>query len=247
MEEQARADAEQQPPPAPGDRAEARGGTRNLSTFPGAAFPRSRLDAVSASLNPPSPVLPESVGNQTAILLRRLGAGDAAAANRLFELLYSELHGRARRALGQGAHTLQPTAVVHEVWLRLSQGEPIQAGDRQHFLRIATRAIRAVLIDHARRGRTARRGGCGERLPLDDAILAWDADGTLDPLVLDELLGRLRRRDQSLADLVELRFFGGLTEVETAEVLGLSRRQTQHAWKLARAFLQRELERDAGG
>ena len=103
--------------------------------------------------------------------------------------------------------------------------------------------MRGVVVDHVRARGAEKRGAGLERVPLDEALAAWEADGTIDPLVLDEILGRLREHDERLADVVDLRFFGGLTEDEVGETLELSPRQVQHAWRLARAWLARELER----
>ena len=103
--------------------------------------------------------------------------------------------------------------------------------------------MRGVVVDHVRARGTEKRTAGRERVPLDEALAAWEADGTVDPLVLDEFLVRLREHDERLAEVVDLRFFAGLTEDEVAETLELTPRQVQHAWRLARAWLAREIER----
>ena len=184
--------------------------------------------------------------SHTTLLLRRMEDGDSEASNELFSLLYSRLRGMAQGVLGPGARdrTLQPTALVHEVWIRLTSAGTLRVESRKHFLRTAARAMRGVVVDYLRRGGAEKRSAGRERVPLDEALAAWEADHTLDPLLLDELLERLRARDERLADVVDLRFFGGLTEDEVAEALELTPRQVQHAWKLARGWIARELERE---
>ena len=183
--------------------------------------------------------------SRTTGLLRGMEAGQEGAADELFALLYARLRDLARSVLGPGGEdrTLRPTALVHEVWIRLGSVGAVHAESRRHFLRIAARAMRGVVVDHARKQGAAKRRAGRERVPLDEALEAWEADDTIDPLVLAELLDKLRARDERLADVVDLRFFGGLTEDEAAEALELTPRQAQHAWKLARAWLARELER----
>jgi len=190
---------------------------------------------------------PELV-SRTTLLLRRMGAGDAEASDELFSLLYGRLRDLARGIAGPGAEgsTLQPTALVHEVWIRLNANGSLNLESRRHFLRTAACAMRGVVVDHVRaRGAEKRTAGL-ERVPLDEALAAWEADGTMDPLALDEFLGRLRGHDERLADVVDLRFFGGLTEDEVGETLELTPRQVQHAWRLARAWLAREMQSDPG-
>ena len=183
--------------------------------------------------------------SHTTSLLRQIQEGEAGASDELFAMLYGELREIARREVGSAADTLQPTALVNEIWLRLRGIDGVRLESRQHFLLVAARAMRAVLVDHARRRLTQKRGAGHRRLVLDDALDAWNRDGTIDPLILDEALSGLREQDERLADVVELRFFAGLSEEEVADALGRSRRQVQHGWRLARAWLQRELSRGA--
>jgi RNA polymerase sigma-70 factor (ECF subfamily) len=177
-------------------------------------------------------------------LLQRLSSGDAGASEPLFRLLYGELRATAQRAMrGERAdHTLQPTALVNEAFLKLVEpsGAPpeIEWESRAHFLGVAARAMRQVLVDHARKRRSDKRDSGRERLPLDADLVAFEASA-IDLLALDEALAKLAAHDEELARLVELRFFGGLTVEETGKVLGLSVRQVEGAWITARAWLYR--------
>lgn len=175
-------------------------------------------------------------------LLRELGQGDKEAMNRLLPLVYEELrrlaHAYFRRERGE--HTLQPTALVHEAYLRLvDQREPMES--RGHFMALAATQMRRVLLDYARRHEAECRGGGAERVLLEDTV-AIGGPRTLDMIGLDGALEKLAALDAAQARLVELRFFAGLSVEETAEVLGVSTATVKRGWKSARAFLQRELE-----
>jgi len=135
-------------------------------------------------------------------------------------------------------HTLQPTALVHEAWLRLAQGPAI--ADREHFLAVAATAMRQILVDHARRRGAAKRGGDASRITLDDAVSPAPAPA-LDLLDLDAALTMLARLDPRKARVVELRFFAGLTLAEVAAVLHVSAVTIGTDWRMARAWLSREL------
>jgi RNA polymerase sigma factor (TIGR02999 family) len=178
-------------------------------------------------------------------LLRRMSGGDAGAANELLPLLYDELHALAERLMrtpGAG-RTLQPTALVNEAWLRLGEaGDGAGFEGRTHFLGVAAKAMRSVLIDQARRRASLKRGGAGERVPLESVLELFD-DRASDVLALDEALTRLETLDPELARLVELRFFGGLSVEETARALGKSEPTVVRGWRVARLWLQRELGR----
>jgi RNA polymerase sigma factor (TIGR02999 family) len=186
---------------------------------------------------------------RTELLLVRLRAGDAEAGEDLFAHLYRELHALAERGMRRerSDHTLQPTALVHEAWMRIARGAdtPVWEG-RAHFLAVAAKAMRRVLVDHARRHKAEKRGADPARVELD-AVLAELEPRALDVLALDEALERLSARDAELGRIVELRFFGGLTTAETGAVLGLTVRQIEGAWVTARGWLHRELQpKDAG-
>jgi len=175
-------------------------------------------------------------------LLQRLNAGDARASEELFRLLYSELRSTADRAMRSERpdHTLQPTALVNEAFLKLVDQTGVAWESRAHFLGVAARAMRQVLVDHARRRQTEKRGAAQARVPLDDALLSFETRA-IDLVALDEALERLAAHDAELAKLVELRFFGGLTVEETGRALGLSVRQVEGAWITARAWLFRAM------
>jgi RNA polymerase sigma-70 factor (ECF subfamily) len=178
-------------------------------------------------------------------LLERVSAGDAQAASRLMPLVYDELRRLAagylrRERKGQ---TLQPTALVHEAYLRLiGPGDHPWAG-RTHFLAIAALSMRQVLVDRARRRAAAKRGGDAQRLTLDDTILAARPAGdAIDLVALDDALTRLEALDPLQARIVELRYFGGLTVEETAAAVELSPATVKRHWTLARAFLKKALD-----
>jgi RNA polymerase sigma factor (TIGR02999 family) len=175
-------------------------------------------------------------------ILRLLDLSDPAQAEELLAIVYDELRQLARRQL-QGerpGHTLQPTALVHEAYLRLVDARDLRWESRAHFFGTAARAMRHVLVDHARRRNAEKRGGAMERVTLDTSIPGEDAMAA-DVLDLHEALERLTSNDCELARLVELRFFAGLTLDETAEALGVSRRKVAKDWSVARLWLQREL------
>jgi len=182
-------------------------------------------------------------------LLSRVSAGDNDAVDRLFPLVYQQLRNAAESVLRseRPGHTLQPTALVHEAYLKLVGGGAIPAKDRSHFLSIAARAMRQILVDHARR-RGARKRGDGETpLPLDFPI-ADDGRGlAFDELIaLDDALDHLSENSPRLRSVVELRFFAGLNEEQIAETLGVTTRTVQRDWVRARAWLYREVYGDEG-
>ena len=172
--------------------------------------------------------------------------GDAVAGDALFEHLYGELRRLARARLSglRGGETLNTTGLVHEAYLRLIAPERVAPVDRAHFLALAARAMRYVVLDHARARARLKRGGRDAALPLDRVQVAAD-ERAADVLALDEALARLRARAPRLADTVELRFFGGLGYAEIAEATGRSVATVERDWVRARAWLYRDL-RDAG-
>jgi len=170
-------------------------------------------------------------------LLRAAREGEPAALEQLVPLVYENLRRLARRQLGReyGERTLNPTALVHEAYLKLGAGAMV-ARDRAHFLAIAARAMRQVLVDHARDRKAAKRGGgLWERTTLTDGAWAgeFDPDGLL---ALDEALAKLEPRQRQV---VECRFFGGMEEQEIAAALGVSQRTVHRDWVKARAWLYR--------
>jgi RNA polymerase sigma factor (TIGR02999 family) len=181
-----------------------------------------------------------------------LRGGAPAAMDQLIPLVYEQLHEMAHRQLGAEAtgHTLTTTALVHDAYLRLVDQTRAQWQDRSHFFAIAARIMRRILIDYARRYRAARRGGGPDGTPatpvsLDSADLS--VEERADALVaLDEALTRLAELDPRLAQVVECRFFAGLSEGETAAILAISQRTVAREWALAKGWLYQELRGEAG-
>lgn len=156
---------------------------------------------------------------------------------------YEGLRGLARQLLSRQrpGHTLQPTALVHEAYIRIKRSSPEAVSDPKQFYPLAARAMRSVLVDHARGRRAHKRRPAGHRVPLDDAVLRYEAC-VIDLLALDEALCKLEQFDPRLTKLVELRFFGGLGIEETAKALDLSARTVQREWQVARAWLNGMLD-----
>jgi len=180
---------------------------------------------------------------ETTTLLQGLRRGDRAAHQALHDGLYRELRaiaGALVRGRGEG-QTLQPTALVHEAWLKLGASNTLEVHDRAHFLAIAAGAMRQILVDHARRRRAVKRGGGMRAVTLDSIDAVDDAAAPLDVLAVDECLVRLSRLDARQAQVVEMRVFAGMSVDETAEVLGVSPRTVELDWRMARAWLMREL------
>lgn len=186
----------------------------------------------------------DEAGEATRLLitLRDAGASNTQATARLAELLYPELRAIASRHMRRerDGHTLQPTAVAHEAVMRLIDQSRIEWQDRAHFLGIAARVMRQILVEHARRHRAAKRGGGADRITLDDGLLPR-TDPSFDLIVLDDILTRLASIDPRGARVAELRIFGGMTVQETAVELGVSPRTVNTDWTAARLWLARAL------
>jgi RNA polymerase sigma factor (TIGR02999 family) len=176
-------------------------------------------------------------------LLRAWSDGDDAALERLTPLVEAELHRLARAYMGRERreHTLQPTALVNEAFLRLADARRVRWQDRAHFLGIAARLMRRVLVDHARARGYRKRGGGAQRVTLHEAVVA-SPDRALDVVALDRALEALAAVDDRKSQIIELRFFGGLSVEETAKVLGVSPDTVKRDWRLAKLWLLRELE-----
>jgi RNA polymerase sigma factor (TIGR02999 family) len=177
-------------------------------------------------------------------LLRSVQEGDPAAKDRLVRLVYDELRGIATGLLCQegGPDTLQPTALVHEAYLRLDRAHVLRrAPDRRYFFAAAAHAMRQVLVDHARRRRADKRGDGWQRLALD-AVLDYFRQENLDVLALHEALNDLATLDERQSQVVVLRFFGGFTVTEVAEQLGVSVSTVENDFRLARAWLHRQIQ-----
>jgi RNA polymerase sigma factor (TIGR02999 family) len=161
----------------------------------------------------------------------------------LLKLVYTELHRQAHRHLRKErqGHTLQTTALVHEVYLKVAKQKNVSWESRSHFFAVAATMMRRILIDYARTKQRLRRGGVHSDLPLENALTISASETDFDLLALDEALDRLAIKDKHLAKIVELRFFSGSDVAETAEVLGISESTVKRDWQMAKAWLHREL------
>jgi RNA polymerase sigma factor (TIGR02999 family) len=180
------------------------------------------------------------------VLVHEYASGDKAALDRLLPLVYAELRRIADKHL-QGerpSHTLQPTALVHEMYARLALQSPPDLRDRIHFLSVAAHVMRQILIDHARAKYAEKRGGRQERLSLDEAQETCMEKPAI-MVRIDDALNQLARQDPRKARLIELRFFGGLTAEESAAVLDLPINLVRRELRVAQAWLQRELDQSS--
>jgi len=186
---------------------------------------------------------PDAAPGEVTRLLLAWNAGDRAALEKLMPLVYAELRQLAERHFRKErrGHTLQPTAVVHEAYFRLIEQTRVTWKNRGHFLAIASQAMRRILIDHARGRGAEKRGGEVEKVTLDVAIASPEPAREVDILALDEALERLKALDGTQAQIVELRFFGGLTIEETADVMETSPSSIKRDFRSAKAWLFREL------
>jgi RNA polymerase sigma factor (TIGR02999 family) len=187
-------------------------------------------------------IVPENPPDTVARLLAAARAGDAAAPGALADVVYAELRRLARQQLRRErpGQTLQPTALANEAWIRLVGHRPFEAHDRAHFLGVAARAMRQILVERGRARHAAKRGGAPERVTLDEGLFGAEPR-SIDLLALDEALGRLGATHPAHARLVELRFFAGLTVEEAADLLDSSPATIKRQWTFAKAWLVREL------
>ncbi len=185
---------------------------------------------------------PENVTETVTALSR----GDASAADRLMPMVYDELRQLAAQRLGAPGprNGLEPTEIVHEVYVRLTDPGSIDWNGRTHFFAVSARAMRRVLVDEVRRSQASKRGGQHRVATLHEAAVPA-AERSVDVLELDEALQRLARLNERQAEVVEMRFFGGLSVEECATILEVSRRTVLGDWSMARAWLRRELTRHA--
>lgn len=185
-------------------------------------------------------------GEEITERLRNWRSGkEPEASEALLSFVYDELRRQAHRYLSheRAGHTLQTTALVHEVYLKLVKQKNIDWESRSHFFGIAARLMRQILIDYARTKYRAKRGGGRDNLPVDEALTVSVGATDFDLVALDEALTRLSQKEEHLAKIVELRFFSGLSVEETAEVLGTSPSTVKRDWQMAKAWLHRELAR----
>ncbi len=190
----------------------------------------------------PRPAAADEPSDEVTQLLLRWQAGDRAALDKLLPLVYDQLHKLATRQLKRErkGHTLQPTAVVHETYLRLVDQRRANWQSRAQFFAVAAGMMRRVLVDHARSRRAAKRGGLMPHIAIEDVEAGIDPP-SVDLVDLDDALGKLEQLDADQAKIVELRFFGGLTVEETAEVVRSSPATVKRDWHSAKAWLFREL------
>lgn len=191
---------------------------------------------------------PPSAPGPATRLLRRARDGDREAFDRLFELLYDELRSAAHAQRGRwsGDYTLNTTALVHEAYMKLVGGEEQDWSDRGHFLAVASKAMRHILVNYAERRRAQKRGGEAEKVPLDEAregeaFNPVPADAAEELIALDLALRKLEVENDRHARVVECRFFGGLPVEETARVLGISPATVKRDWKSASAWLHKRM------
>ncbi len=193
----------------------------------------------------PNPPLTEPAPETVTQLLDAVSEGQGPAQEKLWSLIYSELHALARRQLANEAPgpDLQATSLVHEAYIRLVGSQTMTWANRRHFFAAAANAMRRIRIDEARKRHRLKRGGDYRRVPLEEAAAALD-DDPAELMALDEAMNRLEAIDPRKAQIVSLRYFAGLTVEETAEALELSPRTIESDWHFARAWLHRELRSD---
>lgn len=180
--------------------------------------------------------------NDVTVVLEQMRKGEKGAADKLLPLVYDEFRALARHYLAQerANHTLQPTALVHEAYMKLVDQTRVDWQGRSHFFAVAAQAMRRILVDHARSRQRDKRGGGRARVVLDEDV-ALSPQKDEDVLALDEALEKLATLDPRQAKVVELRFFGGMSVEEVAEALNVSKRTVEGDWTFARAWLSREL------
>ena len=186
------------------------------------------------------------VVQEATLTLTTISEGDASGAETLFGLIYSDLHALAASYFRRqpSDHTLQPTALVHEAFLRLINQMNVQWNDRAHFFAVAATAMRQILVNHAEQRATLKRGGDRQRLSLEDSDGAGAAIPVEDVLAMDEAMKALAEMDARKCGVVEMRIFGGLTMEEIAHVQDVSKTTVESDWRMARAWLSRRLSEE---
>ena len=189
----------------------------------------------------------QQLPTQVTVLLAKARSGDSSALADVFPLIYDELRRLAQQQLQRepDGHTLSPTALVHEAYMRLIDYSRMEWQGRAHFMAVAATAMRRILVDHARGHRSAKRGGMLKRISIDDVELGTEDRAEL-LIAIDDALGRLKEIDPRQAQVVECRFFGGMTEEETAEALGIGLRTAKRDWAKAKVWLHREIAAESG-
>lgn len=187
----------------------------------------------------------KSSPGEISVLLLDMRSGNLDAASKLMRLVYGELRRLAAHHMRheKPGHTLQATALVHEAYLKLVGQQNVRWQSRAHFFGIASRLMRQILVEHARKRQAAKRGGLQQRVELEEAMLSA-SNVSIDLIALDEALRRLAKLDPQQSRIVELRFFGGLSVEQTAEVLGVAPRTVKRDWSVARVWLYREIAQE---
>jgi RNA polymerase sigma factor (TIGR02999 family) len=205
-------------------------------------LPREPGAATHVSRSRMHPVMPDPVPRSVTELLVRARSGDSSALADVFPLIYDELRRLAQQQLRRepDGHTLSPTALVHEAYMRLIDYSRTEWAGRAHFMAVASTAMRRILVDHARGHRSLKRGG-GLRPVSLDAVEVGAEDRAEQLISIDEALARLKELEPRQAQVVECRFFGGMTEEETAEALGIGLRTVKRDWARAKRWLHREV------
>ena len=177
-------------------------------------------------------------------LLQQLDTGDRSGVDQLFAVVYQQLRNLAGQFFRREPeeNTLQPTALVHEAYMKLVDQTRVDWQGRTHFFAVAAQAMRRILVDHARRRGAAKRGGNQHRIALDDNLVI-ESNRDEDLLALENAATKLTKLDPCQAQMIELRFFGGLSIAEVAKVMGISTRSVEREWTMVRAWLRRELSR----
>ncbi len=177
-------------------------------------------------------------------LLHEWQEGNSQAFDQVIEFVYQDLHRRAAAYLRseRPEHSLQTTGLVHEAFIKLVDKKEIDWQDRNHFFAIAAQAMRRILVDYARGRKREKRGGKYEDLPLEEVTYRYATESSVDLVALDEALQRLAEFDERQAQIVELKYFGGMTLDETADILGVSRVTVKRDWQIARAWLRQQLQ-----
>jgi RNA polymerase sigma-70 factor, ECF subfamily len=221
---------------------------------PQSSIPNRQSPIVNAIVNPQSSfdtdalewsAISDQPTKVTGLLLK-WGQGDEAALERLIPLVHHELHQIARRHMGheRAGHSLQATALVNEAYLRLVDTKDVAWHDRAHFLAVAARMMRRILVDHARARRSQKRGGDAAQVTFDEALVVTE-EPSQDFVALDDALEALAKFDERKSRVIELRFFGGLSVEETASVLKVSPDTVMRDWRLAKVWLRRAMRGDS--
>lgn len=190
--------------------------------------------------------MPDTSTQELTQMLIQLSEGKTQVVNDILPLIYDELRSLASNYLRRerSDHTLQPTALVHEAYIKLIDQTQVKWQNRAHFFGIAANIMRRILVDYARKHHAEKRGGDAEKMPLEEEILIVSEGKSAELLALDEALENLAKVDPQKSKIVELRYFGGLSVEETAEVLGVSEITVKRHWRMAKAWLYGQLAND---